>query len=520
MLTPNGHAADRIEKVMLLSIWAHALSNQEVVRQDKLAQKKMLFAGFGKPTYPIHPQTIKSNLEYWKTMEEKSKAWYLEPESIDEGMAVDYGNPQGDYSSRELMAQSLSKWYQAEIIASQVLFTVGGIGALHLIFETFNTLYQNLPFYRVITPFPYYSAYANNSFHRLHPIDVMSEPGYRLTAHSLEISIAEAYRLAEIDGGYPKAVLICNPSNPLGTVIDSKELIKIAEVLRHYPALHLIFDEAYAEMCYVDMPSLIQLAPDLKKRIVILRSATKALSAAGERMAVLLAFNSELMNELLNKNIQHCVHPPRSSQIAYAQTMAQFGEGEQIKLASFYKKKLYYVLERLREMGAEMPDRRYETEATFYALGDFSDLLGLELPGDSSLAIEKWGLVSTGEDIAYYLLFQDAIMLAPLSYFGLSIHCGFLRITCSARDCELEELMDRLEYRLFEARRIKKAVLLKNLHRMLPVLEACSPQYHKKLKQKVVFYERAHEACANLKKINQSLSLICAKINDYMVLEA
>jgi aspartate aminotransferase/aminotransferase len=418
MLTPKGQAADRIEKVMLLSIWARALSNHEVVRQDKSAQKTMLRAGFGKPTYPIHPQTIKSNLEYWRKMEEKSNAWFLEPESIDEGMAVDYGNPQGDSSSRELMAQSLSKWYKAEIDASQLLFTVGGMGALHLIFETLNTLYQDLPFYRVITPFPYYSAYANNSFHRLHPIDVMSEPGYRLTAHALEISIEEAYRLAEIDGGYPKAVLICNPSNPLGTVIDSAEMTKIVEVLRHYPDLHLIFDEAYAEMCYVDMPSLIQLAPDLKNRIVILRSATKALSAAGERMAVLLAFNSEFMNELLNKNIQHCVHAPRSSQIAYAQTMAQFDEAEQIKLASFYKKKLDYVLERLHEMGAEMPDRRYETEATFYALGDFNDLLGLELPDNASLAIEKSGLVCTCEDIAYYLLFQDAIMVAPLSYFA------------------------------------------------------------------------------------------------------
>ena len=139
MLTPKGHSADRIEKVMLLSIWARALSSHEVVRQDKSAQKTMLCAGFGKPTYPIHPQTINSNLEYWRKMEEKSKAWHLEPESIDEGMAVDYGNPQGDSSSRELMAQSLSKWYKAKIDASQILFTVGGIGALHLIFETLNT---------------------------------------------------------------------------------------------------------------------------------------------------------------------------------------------------------------------------------------------------------------------------------------------------------------------------------------------------------------------------------------------
>lgn len=131
-------------------------------------------------------------------------------------------------------------------------------------------------------------AYANTPRHVLHPIDVMSE-GYRLTARALEKSINLAFHLAEKDGIYPKAVLICNPSNPLGTTIQPEELEDIADVLRKYPDLHIIFDEAYAEMSFVDMPSFLQVAPDLKRRTIILRSATKALSAADERMGRLEA---------------------------------------------------------------------------------------------------------------------------------------------------------------------------------------------------------------------------------------
>ncbi len=137
-------------------------------------------------------------------------------------------------------------------------------------------------------------------------------------------SIEEAYCLATMDKGVPVAVLICNPSNPLGTIIDEDELKKIADVLRQYPELHIIFDEAYAEMAFKPMPSFLKIAPDLKSRTIILRSATKALSAAGERMAILLVFDKGMMNEFLNKNINSFIHAPRSAQKAYAETMEQF----------------------------------------------------------------------------------------------------------------------------------------------------------------------------------------------------
>jgi aspartate/methionine/tyrosine aminotransferase len=519
MLTPTGHSAESIEKVMLLSIWARALKNQQVKRQDKSTQKSLICAGFGKPTYPIHSQTIQSNLEYWKNMEKQTTLWHADPECIVEDIAVDYGDPQGDSRSRNLMAGAMSKWYHSDIQATNVLFTVGGIGALHLIFETFNDIYKDLPFYRVITPFPYYSGYSNNKHHKLHPIDVMNEPGYQLTAKYLEASIKDAYRLSDKDGGSPTAVLICNPSNPLGTVINHSETIKIAQVLREYPELHIIFDEAYAEMSYVPIPSFLDIAPDLKDRVIIMRSATKGLSAAGERMAIVLAFNSSLMNELLNKNIQHCVHAPRSSQMAYAETMAQFNEKERHQLAVFYKKKIDYVLKRLSEMDAEMPDKDYTVAGTFYALGDFSDLLGLELPKDTALALGKSGIVKTGEDLAYYLLFHDAVMVAPLSYFGLSKDCGYIRITCSAKECELEELMDRLEYRLFEARQAKKMHILDKLTQLLPELKNNNLEAHASLKHQIAHYSNMQDNCAALKSSNSALSSLYNKIFDSLTTE-
>ncbi|KTD69508.1 aspartate aminotransferase A [Legionella steelei] len=514
MLTPDGHCANKIEKVMLLALWANTLRD-EIQAQGLSATKKLIFAGLGKPTYPINSHTIASYLSYWQRLDGLIKKWQMDPDQIEEDIAIDYGDPRGDYAPRKLMADIMSHWYTAEINPENILFTVGGIGALRVLFETFNTHYEDVPGYRIITPFPYYSVYSNNPSHCLHPIHVMDAPGYKLTAQAVAESIKEAYALAEMDHGWPKAILICNPSNPLGNIIDAGELSKIADVLRQYPDLYIIFDEAYTEMSFAEMPSFLRIAPDLQERVIILRSATKALSAAGERMAVLLVFESSLMNEMLNKNISYFIHAPRSAQAAYAETMANFRDEEKKSIAAFYKKKVDYVVERLKAMGAAMPDPLYHIEATFYVLADFSDMFGLPLPKEVARVLQKTGMVKTDEELAYYLLFQDNLMITPLSYFGLSKHDGFMRITCSGQEHELHDLMDRLEGRLFASRKNKKSVLLEKIKHRLPELKKIDAHMFELIWQKLRAVDAEEDTCLNLKSRNQALRKIYDTVIDF-----
>ncbi|MFJ1267531.1 pyridoxal phosphate-dependent aminotransferase [Legionella lytica] len=511
MFTPEGLPARKIEKVMLLSLWANELKE----RSDS-KEKKMILAGLGRPTYPINQRTVRSYLNYWQRLNDLSEQWHSSPETISDNPAIDYGDPRGDKKPRQIMAESMSRWYEAEIKLEHVLFTVGGIGGLRTIFDTFNTHFEDIPGYRIITPFPHYSVYANDLMHQLHPIPVMKNPGYKLTAQSLQESIDLAYEYAEEDKGYPKAVLFCNPSNPLGNTIDEKEMIKIAAVLRKYPDFYIIFDEAYVEMSFKPMPSFLKIAPDLKHRVIILRSATKALSAAGERMAILLVFDAELMNELLNKNINYFIHVPRSAQIAYAETMVSFDHHEQKKLSVYYEEKVSYVLQRLKKMEASMPDPLYEVEATFYAMGDFSDLFGLPMPQESNQVFQKISTVKTDEDIAYYLLFNDAVMVAPLSYFGLEKNSGFMRITCSATTVELEELMNRLEQRLVSARQIKKDILIQIIHELASQIKAQDLHVYELITTKMAPFLPHEIRSDQLKKQALALEQIKVFAEDYL----
>lgn len=517
MFTPDGQPADKMDKIMLLGMWTRALEAERTCAKflGRSTQQPFISAGMGRPTFPINTHTVDSSISYWKTIKAHLKKSSVHPISHTEHSAViGYGAPQGDNDARNIMAEAVSKWYETDIVGNQILFTVGGAGALRVIFETFNGIYKGTPNYRVITPFPHYTLYADNH-HQLHQIDVMRAPGYRLTADILQNSILGAFQDALKDGGLPRVVLLCNPSNPLGTVISENELLLIADVLRQHRSLHIVLDEAYAEMCFSGkkVPSLIKIAPDLMPRIIIMRSATKALSAAGERMAMLMAFDPALMAKLLEKNIGMIGHAPRSGQIAYAQTMFQFTDEEHQSLARFYQPKVEYVTQCLKMMGAQMPDPLYTVDGTFYILADFSDLLGAELPGAAYRALGKMGPVQTNEDLAYYLLFNHSIMLAPGSYFGLPLNNGFLRITCSANPDELRALMGRLESCLLEARNQKKKRLLDDIHNDLTQLKDMPPQEHSCLITQLAFIVQGDGNCLALKEVNKKLQKIHSELS-------
>ena len=148
--------------------------------------------------------------------------------------------------------------------------------------------------------------------------------------------------------------------------------------------------------------------------------------------------------------------------------------------------------------GANMPDTAYHVDATFYALGDFSDLFGSMLPMEAQRALPKKGRVNTDEELAYYLLCKDAVMISPLSYFGLSNSKGFIRITCSGNASELKELMDRLEYRLLKSRKKIKLTYLDRIMKKLPDFKQVDMPIYLFIIQKMASYSQ-EDSCKALK---------------------
>lgn len=442
MFKPNGMSAKNSDPVVLMNIWAHHLEKRSTT------QRKMIFAGMGKPGYILNEDIAHAAMNYWESsidhiahdrsvIDEHSKKAHATTYSL--LSPIDYGLPGGDDKAKGLMAKALTNWYEIAIDPEEVIFSVGGIAALRMIFRM---VHEQKAAGKIITPLPYYPFY-NNPIHQntLLCIDLLNEPGYRLTADALNRCLQRVTDMDTIS-----AFLFCDPCNPLGFTVGREEWKKIAVILQSTPDnIPIIVDEAYAELVFASKHiSLLTVAPELKKRLIVLRSATKGFSASGERMAIMLCFNESWREELLNETMLTYLHAPISTQAAYAHAMYEFTEEKRKNLSRYYETQVAFVKERLNTMRIALPDTHYIIDGTFYILADLSALLGEPIPTAAEQALGKKGRATTDVDICYSLLFEKQIMVCPLSFFGVDPQRGYVRITCSYGISVLKELLDRL----------------------------------------------------------------------------
>lgn len=479
LVSPAGNPVTT-DRVMELYKWVLHLASK--------SSEEIAVAGIGRPTYPVDLNLTIAAEQYWADIHEKAdkalqdlKESELEFESSSDGSAaISYSAPNGDPEARQRIAEGLSRFYQLDdqdsIKPEDVLFTVGGAMGLHIFFRAINA---NQPNGRIITPSPFYPLHRGaEQSNRLHVIDVMKLPGYRLTADALAAEIAAAKKLAQQDGGKISAFIFSYPNNPTGQILQREEWEKIAAVIRNDPDLketYIVLDEAYIEL-QLDgkYESLFQAAPDLRDRIVVIRSATKAFSAAGERMAVVVCKNHAFLEQLESLQTARLGHASVSSCHAYAAALYHFNEETHQNLVAFYAPKVNSVCEGLKAIGASMPDESYRVDGTFYVMADLSEFIDTPMFADAQQAFPGVKTIESDEHLAYHLLFKEKLMVAPLSYFGVDPRKGYIRITCSDEK-HIEYLLARLDKALKELRESKCVRLLSEITEKINTLHQAAP---------------------------------------------
>ncbi|MFA6037444.1 MAG: aminotransferase class I/II-fold pyridoxal phosphate-dependent enzyme [Legionellales bacterium] len=474
--------AGNIDRVMLLAIWMKYL--------EKYKKKKIIFAAMGNPTFPIHKHIVSAELMYWTNVLQKSQEAH---DLIDEmhhaitigneialskyrdnivkiKSAISYSDPSGNIDAREVAAHALNKWYPGLTAKGEnILLPVGGSSGLYSIFHFVNKFKD--PNGVMVTAFPFYSLYrGNEGQNKLHPIHVMNQPGYKLTQVALQASL----EVADIKNITINAYLFCDPNNPLGTVTDEIEWIKIAALLRQRLANEkdlplekktpIVLDEAYAELGFKTPHSLLTVlmthAPELLDHVILMRSATKGLSAAGERMALLYSRNQAFIKKCLTPGLNIYGHMPISAHASFSAGLDALNKYYLNCMVNFYKPQLDLVYQRAHNIGINMPDENYKPEGTFYILLDLHELIGTSINKDATAAVGIKKLIETDEDICYHLLFEESLLICPTSYFGIDARRGFVRVTCSGGDTELNLIMDKLSDQVCRVRKAKYIQLL------------------------------------------------------------
>ena len=191
-----------------------------------------------------------------------------------------------------LLINAIRDYYKkldVELAEDDVLITSGGSEALLL-----TCLSILDPYTEVIIPEPYYPNYttfvhaAGGVIRALH---TGPEEGYHY---------ADRKRIERLITKNTRAILITNPGNPTGVVLDEQEMRMIADIAKEYD-LYLICDEVYREFCYDDkygVPCMGRFK-DLDDHLVIIDSVSKRFSACGARVGCVITKNKELQQAVL-----------------------------------------------------------------------------------------------------------------------------------------------------------------------------------------------------------------------------
>lgn len=100
------------------------------------------------------------------------------------------------------------------------------------------------------------------------------EQDFKITPAQLEAAITPR----------TKALILCSPSNPTGSVYSKEELAGLAAVLAKYPQVVIIADEIYEHINYIGQHESIAQFPEVRDRVVIVNGVSKAYAMTGWRI--------------------------------------------------------------------------------------------------------------------------------------------------------------------------------------------------------------------------------------------
>ena len=84
-----------------------------------------------------------------------------------------------------------------------------------------------------------------------------------------------------------KALILCSPSNPTGSIYSKEELKGLVDVLVKYPNIIVIADEIYEHINYIGGHQSIAQFPEIKERVALINGVSKAYAMTGWRLGFL-----------------------------------------------------------------------------------------------------------------------------------------------------------------------------------------------------------------------------------------
>lgn len=212
---------------------------------------------------------------------------------------------------------------------------------------------------KVIIFSPFYENYgADTILSGAEPIYVpLNPPEFSFDADVLEAAFKQK----------PKALILCNPSNPCGKVFTYEELKVIADLAEKYDTF-VITDEVYEHILYAPNKHVYFASlPNMRQRTITCSSLSKTYSITGWRLGYVIA-SPEVIDRVKKVHDFLTVGAAAPLQEA-AVTGLNFGDGYYADLQAKYTEKRTLFLNGLRDLKIA----HTEPQGAYYVLLDVSE---------------------------------------------------------------------------------------------------------------------------------------------------
>ncbi|KGR78280.1 aminotransferase [Ureibacillus manganicus] len=217
-----------------------------------------------------------------------------------------------------------------------------------------------------------------------------------------------------------KAIMLCSPNNPTGTLLNQAELKAIADLAIEHDLL-IIADEIYAELSYDDEEYTSMAAIDgMRDRTILVSGFSKSFAMTGWRLGFVCA-PIEISSAMLKVHQYALLCASTMSQYAAIEALRN-GRPDVEEMVKSYRRRRNFIVQSFNEIGLTC----HEPGGAFYAFP----------------SIESTGLSS--QEFAERLLMKEGVAVVPGDVFGASGE-GHIRCSYATSLEELQEAVKRIK---------------------------------------------------------------------------
>lgn len=273
-----------------------------------------------------------------------------------------------------------------------------------------------------------YNGFAQMAGVKLVPILTKIENGFHLPViKEIEKKITSKTR----------GILICNPSNPTGTLYTFDELEQLVKLAKK-KKIYLLSDEVYREFAYDGLKQTSVLEFDYPEGLIVLDSLSKRYSLCGARLGCIVSKNTELITQVLKFGQARLSAGFIDQLMASKLTEVKPGYMEKVRVE--YEKRRDIIVSELNKIKGVICRK---PEGAFYII--------VKLPITDTEDFAKWLLTDFSDK-------DETVMIAPASGFYATSGLGKqeIRIAYVLNTKDLKRAMEILKKAIDKYNKITK----------------------------------------------------------------